>query len=160
MVGFLSDTPRPCPTSAEGATFLQELGVLPRKILKSQSRMVAFGGVCGTTSEAMCMQLRICVQGATPLWSSIDLSGPLVVQHHRHVTLTLDFQGQIFKILYPRNGRADRHETKGIWVDRVLYLLYDLELWHWLCIFKVKFENAVSQEWEGQLTWNQRDVSQ
>ena len=21
------------------------------------------------------------------------------------------------------------------------------------------FENAVSQEWEGQLTWNQRDVS-
>ena len=29
--------------------------------------MVAFGGVCGTISEAMCTQLRICVQGATPL---------------------------------------------------------------------------------------------
>ena len=55
------------------------------------------------------------------------------------MTSTLIFQHQILKLLYPRNGRADRHGTKGIWVDRVLYLLCDLELWPWPWIFKVKF---------------------
>ena len=33
-------------------------------------------------------------------------------------------------------------------------LSYDLDLW----FSSSNFENAVSQEWEGQLTWNQRDV--
>ena len=167
------------------------------------------------------------------------------------MTLTLDFQGQILKILYLRNGRADWHGTKGIWVDRILDPHCDLELrphpWPWPLIFKVKcwkshnsgmgvpinmerkgyesiwcytycvtlsydldigifkvkfwnncipgmggpinaeqkgyesigcyayfvilsygldlgfsrsnFENAISQEWEGRLTWNERDVS-
>ena len=39
----------------------------------------------------------------------MELSRPVVVQHlhHGHLTLTLDFQGQILKILYLRNGRAD-----------------------------------------------------
>ena len=32
---------------------------------------------------------------------------------------------------------------------------YDLDLGFW----RSNFENAVSQEWEGQLTWNQTDVS-
>ena len=36
------------------------------------------------------------------------------------MTLTLDFQGQILKMQYLRNGRADWHGTKGIWVDRML----------------------------------------
>ena len=45
----------------------------------------------------------------------MELSRPVVVQHQGHLTLTLDFQGQILKMLY--------------------------------------------QEWEGQLTWNERDVS-
>ena len=27
----------------------------------------------------------------------MELPRPVVVQHHRHLTLTLDFQGQIFK---------------------------------------------------------------
>ena len=35
-------------------------------------------------------------------------------------------------------------------------LNYDLDLG----FSRSNFENAVSQEWEGQLTWNQRDVSQ
>ena len=35
----------------------------------------------------------------------MELSTPLVVQHHGH--LTLDFQGQILKMLYLRNGGAD-----------------------------------------------------
>ena len=38
---------------------------------------------------------------------SVLLSRPVVVQHHGHLTLTLDFQGQILKMLYLRNGRAD-----------------------------------------------------
>ena len=51
------------------------------------------------------------------LWKS---ARPVVVQHHGHLTLTLDFQGQILKILYLRNGRPDWHGTKRMWVDRML----------------------------------------
>ena len=36
------------------------------------------------------------------------------------MTLTLDFQGQILKKLYLRNGIADWHGMKGMWVDRML----------------------------------------
>ena len=39
--------------------------------------------------------------------SSMELSRPVVVQHQGHLTLTLDFQGQILKMLYLRNGMAD-----------------------------------------------------
>ena len=46
-------------------------------------------------------------------------------------------------MLYLRNGRADRHATKGMWVDRMLNPHCDFELWphpwHWPLIFKVKF---------------------
>ena len=45
------------------------------------------------------------------------------------MTLTLDFQGQILKMLYLRNGRADWHGTKGMWVDRILDPHCDFELW-------------------------------
>ena len=38
---------------------------------------------------------------------------------------------------YLRNGRADHHGTKEIWVDRMWYLLCDLELWLWPWILKV-----------------------
>ena len=59
------------------------------------------------------------------------------------MTLTLDFQGQILKMLYLRNGRADWQRTKGIWVDRMLHPLCDFQLWPqpwpWPWIFKVKF---------------------
>ena len=59
------------------------------------------------------------------------------------MTLTLDFQGQILKMLYVRNGRADWHGTKGMWVDRMLDPHCDFELWPhpWPSplIFKVKF---------------------
>ena len=73
--------------------------------------------------------------------SAMELSRPVVVQQHRQFTLTLDFEGQILKMLYLRNGRTDQHGTKGIWVDRVLCLLCDLQLWPWPWIFKVKFWN-------------------
>ena len=44
------------------------------------------------------------------------------------MTLTLDFQGQILKMLYLGNGRADWHGTKGMWVDRMLDSLCDFEV--------------------------------
>ena len=76
-------------------------------------------------------------------WSSMELSRPAVVQYHGHLALTLDFQGQILKILYLRNGRADWHGTKGMRVDRMLDPYCDFELWPhpWPSplIFKVKF---------------------
>ena len=73
----------------------------------------------------------------------MELSRPVVVQHHGHLTLTLDFQGQILKMLYLRNGRADWHGTKGMWINRMLDPHCDFELWPhpwpWPLIFKVKF---------------------
>ena len=50
----------------------------------------------------------------------MEFSGPVVVQHHALLTLTLDFQGQILKMLYLRNGRAGWHGAKGMSVDRIL----------------------------------------
>ena len=55
----------------------------------------------------------------------------------------LDFQGQILKMLYLRNGKADWHRTKGMWVDRMLDPHCDFELWPhpwpWPWIFKDQF---------------------
>ena len=76
----------------------------------------------------------------TPGWiytirSSMELSRPVVVQHHGHLTLTLDFQGQILKMLYLRNGRADWHGTKGMWIDTMLDPCCDFQCsplpWPW-----------------------------
>ena len=62
------------------------------------------------------------------------------------MTLTLDFQGQTLKMLYLRNGRANWHGTKGMWVDRMLDSHCDLELWPhtwpWPWIFKANFLNS------------------
>ena len=78
-----------------------------------------------------------------PIWSSMELSRPVVVQRHGHLTLTLEFQGQILKIEYLMNGRADWHGTKGMWIDRILHPLCDSQHsphpWPWPWIFKVKF---------------------
>ena len=59
----------------------------------------------------------------------MELYGPVVVQHHGHFTLTLDFQGQILKKLYVWNGRADWHGAKGMWVDRIIDPHFDFEVW-------------------------------
>ena len=137
------------------------------------------------------------------IWSSMELSRPIVVQHEGHLTLTIYFQGQILKTLYLRNGRADWHGTKGMWDNRILDPHCDFELcphpWPWPLIFnsgmgcpidmeqkgcgsigclthivtlncnlthdidpwfsRSNFDNAVLQEWEGRLAWNERDVS-
>ena len=77
------------------------------------------------------------------------------------MTLTLDFQGQISKMLYLSNGRADWHGTKGTWVDRMLDPHCDFELWPhpwpWPLNFKVKFWKSrnsamgcqIDMEWKG-----------
>ena len=77
------------------------------------------------------------------IWSSMELSRPVDVQHHGHSNLTVDFQGPILKMLYLRNGRADWHGTKGMWLDMMLDTHYDFHLWPhpwpWPWTFKVKF---------------------
>ena len=77
------------------------------------------------------------------------------------MTLTLDFQDQIFKKLYLRNGMADWNGTKGMWVDRMLDSHCDFKLWPhpwpWPWIFKVKYGNCCNSamgglthlEWKG-----------
>ena len=85
------------------------------------------------------------------IWSSMKLSRPVVVQHHGQLTLTLYFEDQIFKMLHLRNGMADWHGTKGMWVDRMLDPYCDIEL------FKVKFWKShnsgmgwlIDMKWKG-----------
>ena len=67
------------------------------------------------------------------------------------MTLTLDFEGQIFKKLYHRNKRMDLKgcESIGCWTQVVTLnfdLTHDLDL-------------GGQMEWEGRLSWNERDVS-
>ena len=89
----------------------------------------------------------------------MGLSRPVVVQHHGHLTLTLNFQGQILKMLYLRNGRFDWHGTKGMWIDRMLHPLCDFQLlpqpWPWPWIFKVKFwKSRISgMGWPNDMEW-------
>ena len=105
-----------------------------QKLLKSGS---TWARLCGT-------HISETTGWIYPIWSSMELSRPrVVVQRHGHLTLTLDFQGQILKMLYLMNGRADWHGTKGMWVNRMLHPLCDFQhsphQWPWPWIFKVKF---------------------
>ena len=84
-------------------------------------------------------------------WNKRDLSrqnfGPMLwlSMFTSSMTLTLDFQGQILKKSNLRNGMADWHGTKGMWVDRMLDSHCDFKLWPhpwpWPWIFKVKYCN-------------------
>ena len=100
------------------------------------------------------------------MWIDRVLHPLCVFQHSPHpwaMTLTLDFLGQILKNSYLRNGMADWHGRKGIWVDRMLdpcwafnvLLFHDLDLG----FSRSNFEKVVSQDWDGRLTWNEREVS-
>ena len=60
---------------------------------------------------------------STECWTHV-----MTFSFSRTMTLTLNFQRQILELLYPRNGSVVRHETKEIWVCRVLYLICDFEL--------------------------------
>ena len=78
--------------------------------------------------------------------------------------LTLDFHGQILKKSYLRNVMAGWRGTKGMWVDKMLDPFCNLQgwphPWPWPWIIKVNFWKAISQGWDGRLTWNKSDVSQ
>ena len=58
------------------------------------------------------------------------------------MTLTLNFQGQIWNWLYLSQKWSDCHETKNKHIDWTLGLKYDHRVWPWPlpwpCIFKVK----------------------
>ena len=60
--------------------------------------------------------------------------------------LDLEFWSQILKKSYLRNGMADWHGTKGMWVDITLDPCCDFQRlpqpWPWPWIFKVKFFNS------------------
>ena len=125
--------------------------------------------------------------------------------------LDLGFSRSNFEKSYLRNGVADWHGMRGMWVDGMLNPCCDFQLsphlWPWPWIFKVifwkslilwmgwpidierkgcesiecwthvvtfnvhlfhdpdlglsrsNFEKGISQEWDGRLTWNKRDVS-
>ena len=78
------------------------------------------------------------------------------------MTFTLDFQGQILKKLYLRNGWPIDMKRKG-WESIGCYthfVTFDVHFTHDLDLgfSRSNFENAVSQEWEGRLTWNERDL--
>ena len=75
------------------------------------------------------------------------------------MALTLDFQGQILKKSYLRNGMANWHGTKGMWVDRMLDSQCDFKLWPhpwpWPWILKVKYWNCCNSGMGGltHLEW-------
>ena len=64
--------------------------------------------------------------------------GVTFIVHLNH-DLDLGFSRSNFSVAIDRNVRAHWHRAKVIWVDRVLFLLCGLQVWHWSWIFKVKF---------------------
>ena len=92
------------------------------------------------------------------------------------LTLTLNFQGQIWNFLYLSQKWSDCHKTKSkhidwtpglkcdqygfeldhkfdLWILKVkLYLDLWPHTWPWPWIFMVKFWNSCISEWEGRLT--------
>ena len=95
--------------------------------------------------------------------SSMVFYKPVVVQYHGLMTFTLDFQGQIMKKHIKGIGRLVDTERKGcesIGSGTHFVVLkfdpshdLDLDFSRW------NFKKAVFREWEGWLTWNNRDVS-
>ena len=116
---------------------------------KNLSNEAALGPNCGTHISEIAGWIYT-------IRSFMELSRPVVVQHHCHFTLTLDVQGQILKMLYLRNGRADWDGAKAMWVDRILDP-GSPTLWLWTLIFKVKFRKSpnsgmgcpIDMEWKG-----------
>ena len=93
----------------------------------------------------------------------MELSRPVVVQHHGHLTLTLDFQGQIWKCCISGMGCPIDMEWEGCesigCYTHIVTLNCDLT--HELDpLFKGKnFEKVATHEWDARLTWNERDAS-
>ena len=69
------------------------------------------------------------------------------------LTLTLNFQGQIWDLLYLSPKLSNCHETKSELLDWTLGFKcsHQFGSWPWprRWVFMFKFQNAVSQEWQG-----------
>ena len=85
-----------------------------------------------------------------------------VVTSNVHIFCDLDFvfsRWHIFKKSYLRNGTADWHGTKGMWVDRMLDSHCDFKPlthpWPWPWIFNVKYCNCCNSGMGGSthLEW-------
>ena len=76
------------------------------------------------------------------------------------MTLTLNFQGQMWNLLYLRQRWLDSHETKSKHVDWTLGLKYDHWVWPWSWpwpwIFKVKFLNCCISRMTGLIGMKQK----
>ena len=91
-------------------------------------------------------------------------TGYLLVLATMHLmTLTLDFQGQIFKWLYLRNRVSDWQETQVIWIAAMLDPQYDLDLWPAydldLGFSWSNFPIVVPQEGVVCFAWNEMDMN-
>ena len=88
----------------------------------------------------------------------MELSGPVVVQQHGHLTLTLDFKVKFWKCCNSGMEGPIDMERKGCesigcynhFVTFNIFLTHDLDLG----FSRSNFEKVVSQEWDGRLTWN------
>ena len=87
-----------------------------------------------------------------------------------HVTLIFDLTHDLdlgcFKVTFRnsciRNCWCDWYDMKRKGINRILVWLYDLAFDHAhdhdLGVSRSESKIAVSQEWDGRLTWNQKDV--
>ena len=64
-----------------------------------------------------------------------SMSDRIILKFDRHLGSTA---AEVL-VKLQRNRRVDQHGMKGIWGDRMVYILFDLELWLWPWILKVKF---------------------
>ena len=101
----------------------------------------------------------------------MDLSRPVLVQHHSYLPICPILTCPLDQNLSNQAalGPDFAEPISNYWMD-----LYHLKLYGivWTCscgtswlfdldlgFSRSNFENAVSQEWKGRLTWNERDVS-
>ena len=91
----------------------------------------------------------------------MELSRPIIVQHHCHLISTLDLSN--LENFVSQEWKVDWHEMKVMWVDRMLHSLCDFQLWPqpwlWPWIFMVKFWKSrisgiwmrwpIDMEWKG-----------
>ena len=69
--------------------------------------------------------------------------GSIATKRKANMTLTLNFQGQIWKLLYLNQKWSDCHETKSKHIDWTQGLKGDHGVWPWPpWIFKVKYGNC------------------
>ena len=72
------------------------------------------------------------------------------------MTLTFNFQGQIWNLLYLNQKWSDCHETKNEHISWTLGLKCDHQIWPWPWIFKVKYEICYISTKSGPIATRQK----